>query len=234
MKLSELCPHSFKRLSPRTGQEHPGRSIIELCRSDDSGFCRETVALGRLTGAQMARAAGRYRLGSSRSGKAIFWMIDELGICRDGHVDGSGSGSQAWVSGMLRRREPGLLSFWHPDHCLFGLHLLDESPDASIAVVQDERSAVILSELYPGMLWMATAYPANLTERVLAPLAGHRVVLFPPADADGGTYLVWLETAGQARRRYGLYIDVSPFLEDHASPGQKDRGIDLAGYILET
>ena len=34
----------------------------------------------------MAHAAERYRLGKSKKGKPIFWMIDERGIVRDGRI----------------------------------------------------------------------------------------------------------------------------------------------------
>ena len=87
----------------------------------DSEWCRETITKGWLSEKQMHHAAERYRLGKSRSGKTIFWMIDDLGFVLDGHI------GEAWASSMLKAREPKLLSHWHPRHCLFGLHLLTEN-----------------------------------------------------------------------------------------------------------
>ena len=87
----------------------------------DSEWCQETVTKGWLSEEQMHHAAERYRLGKSRSGKTIFWMIDDLGFVLDGHI------GEAWASTMLKTREPKLLSHWHPRHCLFGLHLLTEN-----------------------------------------------------------------------------------------------------------
>ena len=105
----------LKRPSPRH------TNIIETCRSDDSDFCRAVVAKGLLTEEQMRRAAERYQLGRSRSGKTIYWLIDEQGIVRNGHIGGS------WVSVMLQRRFPELAQYIRPRHCLFGLHLLDHT-----------------------------------------------------------------------------------------------------------
>ena len=105
----------LKRPSPRH------TNIIETCRSDDSDFCREVVAKGLLSEEQMRRAAERYQLGRSRSGKTIYWLIDERGIVRNGHIGGS------WVSVMLQHRFPELAQYIRPRHCLFGLHLLDHT-----------------------------------------------------------------------------------------------------------
>ena len=212
--------------------------------STDSGFCQETVARGWLTAEQMARAAARYRLGKSRSGKCIFWMIDRQGIVRDGHIGNS------WASEMLKNREPELLKDWHTSHCLFGQNLLMEDgrskmedvkrtsairlQTSNIALVERERSAVILSELFPEQLWLASCYLLNLTVENLEPLQGHHVTLFPPTDPTMTTYVTWLEVADQAHRQLGLDISVSSILEDHATPTQKEARIDLVDMLFTT
>lgn len=58
----------------------------------DSDLCHEVVANGWLSEEQMRHAAERYRLGKSKSGKTIYWMIDEMNQARDGHL------GDAWVS----------------------------------------------------------------------------------------------------------------------------------------
>lgn len=205
--------------------------------STDSDFCQETVARGWLTAEQMAHAAARYRLGKSRSGKCIFWMIDQQGIVRDGHIGTS------WASEMLKSREPELLKDWHAKHCLFGLGTLTEDGRSKmedgrrtldIALVERERSAVILSELFPEQLWLATCYPLNLTVEKLDVLKGHHVTLFPPTDPTMSTYVTWLEVADQAHRQLVLDISVSSILEDHATPEQKARKIDLVEFLFES
>lgn len=242
MLLRDLFPHSFKSLRKQLNIPGPSkRGLVDQCRADDSEVCLETMAEPySLSEDQMRHAADRYRLGKSRSGKTIYWMIDELGLVHDGHIGSS------WVSQMLKSRCPKL--HWQVTHCLFGQHLLFETegtegteraaPNHAVAktvcVVESERSAVILSEIYPQSLWMAYGYPANFNERLLEPLQGHRVVLYPNADETGNNYLDFLVIADQARRRYHLDITVSCVLEDKASSSQKSHQIDLLNYWVES
>ena len=188
----------------------------------DSDCCCQIVARRLLTPAQMSHAARRYLLGCSRTGRTIFWMRDNNGTFRDGHVGTS------WVSLMLCAREPRLLRFWHARHCLFGLHLLADSP---IAIVDTEQAAVILSEVYPAMTWMAHA--SYLTLDLLEPLRRHQVVLFPRTDETLSNYLFHEKVAELARQTYRLDITVSTVLEDHATPQQKQRHADLVDFLFD-
>ena len=220
---------SFRELRQELGLPRPAKAVVQV--SADSDFCREVVARGWLTEEQMAHAAERYRLGRSKSGRCIFWMIDEMGRVYDGHIGNS------WVSAMLKAREPELLREWHTEHCLLGLHQLKNEKikelknKTSVAVVESERSAVILSEVFPEYVWMASVYPMNLNVGTLQALCGHRVVLFPPTDETGETFLAWVEIADQARRVLHLDVSVSTVLEERATEEQKRRKIDLVEYL---
>ena len=245
MKLKDILSPTLKNF------QQPISPMVVV--STDSDFCQETVARGWLTAEQMAHAAARYRLGKSRSGKCIFWMIDQQGIVRDGHIGTS------WASEMLKSREPELLKDWHAKHCMFGLHLTSDIrhdlrssllslgklrasfrllslkrslQTLDIALVERERSAVILSELFPEQLWLATCYSGNLTVENLEVLKGHHVTLFPPTDSTMSTYVTWLEVADQAHRQFALDISVSSILEDHATSEQKEACIDLVDMLF--
>ena len=211
---------SLKRPSPRP-------TLIEECRSDDSDLCHELTDRYGFTPEEMHRAAERYHLGRSKSGKTIYWMIDELGIVRDGHL------ANSWVSQMLKSRCPSFLQDWYPHHCLFGQHQLSiVNCQLSIGVVESERSAVILSEARPELLWLAYAYPLNLTVDLFEPLQGHTVTLFPRTDPNQDNYYAALEFADQVHRRYHLDFRVSTLLEDNATPAQKSAEIDLADFLF--
>lgn len=253
MTWKELFSNTFRALAERLGFPKDRKHLVELCRADDSDFCQEVVAQGLLTQAQMAHAAARFHLGKSKSGKCIFWMIDDRGRVRDGHLE------QSWVSQLLKAREARLLQRFHPRHCLFGLHQLPRAnngawrncdiakPKASnvtggpgpsvspspISIVESERSAIILSELFPENLWMATVYPANFTIEKLSPLRGHKIKLYPRTDPTMETYLSWCDLATQARHLYHLDITVSPLLEQNATPAQKQKEIDLVDFLFQ-
>ena len=215
----------------------PTMKMVEACRADDFDFFQPWLAAGHLTAEQMSRAVERYHLGKTRSGKPIFWMIDEMYEPLDAHI-----GSDAWISTMLKRRQP-LLRYWRPNHCLFGLHLLCEAQEArqntvcendrAICVVESEQSTVILSELFPQCIWMAYASMSFLRVEYFAPLKGHSVTIYPPTDPSFFTFPFFETFAVAVRRRYGLRIAVASILEDRATNEQKARGIDLLDFIRE-
>ena len=254
MKFEDLFSDSFQQLraSFHTAEELL-QPMVGKMLSTDSRFCKEAVAAGQISQEDMLRAAQRYLLGKSRSGEAVFWMIDQNQRVRDAIV------SDTWASLLLKDR--GLIDqHWCPQHCLFGLHLLCHTDLADhtdylsspvlgasqlsvrsersvchnkpVCVVESVRSCIILSERFPKSIWMATGYLANLNVWVFLPLKGHQVVCFPATDLTGDTYLLWLNVATEARK-YGLNITVSRFLEDHATSSQKSRNIDLVDYIYE-
>ena len=195
----------------------------------DSDLCHEVVANGWLSEEQMRHAAERYRLGKSKSGKTIYWMIDEMNQARDGHL------GDAWVSSLLKAREPKLLRSWHPRHCLFGLHLLTVCEYKPISVVESEASAVILSELFPESIWMAYAYPANMTVDLLEPLQGCSVSIYPQTDPHMEIYLSFLDFADTVRRVYpSIDISIENILEEHATEEQKQRNIDLVDFLFDS
>lgn len=234
----------------------PSIKMVEACRADDFDFFYPFIDAGRLTIEQMHRAAARYHLGKTRSALPMFWMIDDQLDPLDAHISTDG-----WISSMLKSREP-LLHHWRPMHCLFGLHLLSDgslrsksykidtkypmqqesiiegslrskSNNLPIAIVESEASAVVLSELFPEVLWMAYATVEHLDVELFAPLQGRTVTIYPCTDPSCSTYLFFLDLAEAIRGRYDLYITVATILEDHATPAQKERCIDLLEFLLE-
>ena len=231
--------------------------------SADSGFCRAVVANGYLTETQVQRAAQRYRLGCSRNGGVIFWQIDTTDNVFDGKImyyrtdcHRDHDRHPQWVSNLLKchylQDYKELITAIPSYHCLFGTHLLktpSNSPclggehksslcredlgGSPIAVVEAEKTAVIMSEHFPQYLWLAAGGLFELTADKLFPLRRHRIVLFPDTDPDLTAYTRWYEVAQEARRLYSLDISVSPLLEQRATPEQKQRKIDLVDYLFE-
>ena len=106
----------------------PSMPMVEACRADAFDFFLPWIDNGRLSVAQMQRACERYYLGKSKSGKAIFWMIDDMMEPLDAHI------GERWISEMLKKREP-MLEYWPVEHCLFGLHLLNPAERISPAEI---------------------------------------------------------------------------------------------------
>ena len=247
--MDEVLCNTFKAQRHELGHDRPRdtRPMWQRRLSTASEFCRALVACGYLSEEQMQRAAQRYRLGASRDGGVIFWQIDEFDQLRDGKImhycpdcHRDHDRKPSWVSYHLRRS--GLLpEDWKSEHCLFGLHQLSEelivkseefATARTIAVVEAEKTAVIMSEVKPEYIWLATGGKTELSVARLKPLAGHRVILFPDTDETGETYREWYEVAEAATDVFGRPFTVSSILEQQATKAQKAAKIDIVDLIF--
>ncbi len=140
MKFEELFSHSFQHLRASfLTTEQLLQPMVGKMLSTDSRFCQESVAAGLISQEGMRRAAQRYLLGRSRSNETVFWMIDDRQRVRDGMVGDS------WASVLLKER--GLIDRqWCPQHCLFGLHLLDHTESTKSAEIQRHTDLTDLTD----------------------------------------------------------------------------------------
>ena len=205
--------------------------------STDSTFCRSLVGCGYLSEEQMLRAAERYRLGRSRDGGAIFWQIDPEGRTRDGKImyyredcHRDKNRNPSWVSARLKAYY-GYDGDMPVDRCLFGLHLLGVE-GGNVVVVEAEKTAVIMSEVYPQYVWMAAGGLSMLTAEKLRPLSDRHVILFPDTDPDGKAFSHWQQVAKEASRHTLFPVYVSPLLERHATLEQKAAKIDIVDFLF--
>lgn len=145
---------------------------------------------------KVAASVQRYCIGGDSMCRTIFPNIDTEGRCvggavipylANGHRDKSKGASN--IHAELRRKDKTLPQ--QADQVLFGSHLLRLYPDASVGVVESQKSAVILSIIYPEIVWVATAGMTNFNERLLFPIYDRNVVAYP--DVNG--VKVWTERA---------------------------------------
>ena len=163
-----------------------------------------------------------------------------------------------WVHSLMKEKLP---QNYELQHCLFGLHLLTmEQPTAGnssksnsklnnsetnfgqfpceagkkIAIVESEKSAVIMSEVFKDFIWMSCGGLQMFKPELLAPLVNHKVVIFPDTDETGEAYKAWLTVLQQAQRQYTFRypLRISRLLEDKATQEQKQRKIDLVDFIF--
>ena len=230
--------------------------------SSKSSFCRAVVQTGLLTHRQMVHAALRYRLGRSKDDAVIYWQIDQLGQVHDGKLMWYGPDchrlkhrSASWVMFLLKQHFGIPQGAFQSTHVFFGTHLLMEEgrckkegvksvrsvtsvcPKKVVCVVEAEKSAVILSELYPQYIWLAAGGMNEVQVSKFLPLQHYRVILFPDTDPEGRAFRTWYDAAQQVMRSFFWPpqnpIRVSPLLELHASPEQKARKIDLVDFLFE-
>ena len=252
MKLKDVLSPSFKTIGRQFDlhvEVFEGRLSIwapmwKRALSAGSTFCEALVGNQILTHDQMLHAVRHYRLGTSKSRGVIFWQIDHQDRIHDGKImfyrtdcHRDKQHHPSWVSYHLQQR------YQWPDnppssHCFFGLHLLKaESRDKTIVIVEAEKTAVILSEIYPQYLWMASGGLGEVQAEKFRPLRGRRIVLFPDTDPEGTAYKRWSAAVQEVHRQLWWEdcapIYVSTLLEVNASEDQKQRKIDLADYWME-
>ena len=107
----------------------------------------------------------------------------------------------------------------------------------TVCVVEAEKTAFILSELYPQYVWLAAGGLGEVQVDKFRPLRGRRVILFPDTDPEGMAYRRWYETAQMVMQQPfwedSPPIRVSTVLEQHASAEQKARKIDLVDFLFD-
>lgn len=179
----------------------------------------------------------RYKLGVTRAGDVIFFQIDAKGRCRTGKImkynpdtghrikDPDTKGRISWVHALMKYAN-ALPQDWQLTQCLFGEHLLSLHPDATIALVESEKTAVIASAMMPEYLWLATGGKSQFNDR-LSILLGRDIIAFP--DVDG--YDTWVQKASNLPN---LNIKVSNILQLHATFEEQQQHIDIADWLIRT
>ena len=254
-KLRDILLPSFRDFHQKTAH----RPMIQVAY--DSDLCQEVMANGWLSEAQTRHAAERYRLGKSKSGKKIYCMMDEMMQVRDGHLGDTWVSQllkvrepelmqwfqvkhclfgQHLLLCPAERAERAEIIKSQTDATFITSQREDLSAFSAISagqnicVVESERSAVILSELFPESLWMAYVYPVNMTPHLFETLQGRSITIYPRTDPEMDIYVSFLEFAENVRRLYpSIRLTVDTLLEDNATADQKRRYIDLLDFIIE-
>jgi len=157
---------------------------------------------------------------------------------------GGGSFPVNWAHRMRLYGEPSDLVV---PQCLFGEHLapllspqggktamaeyspLGEIEGAGAAIVESEKTALIMSLVCPDKVWLATGGKANFKESMLWPLLGHEVAVYPDADALHD----WYARAVEMNRTLGTRLHIPTWyynLMDHDEA--RREGLDLADVVL--
>jgi len=153
-----------------------------------------------------------YMIGATRESDVIFWQIDDRYRVRTGHImqygpDGHRLRYQNWFHSVLIK-EGRLPCDFALYQCLFGQHQLRRYPSKKVAVVESEKTALVMAACYPDYLWLATCGSGGLSADKMACLKGREVTLFP----DSGCYAKWCE---RMKLLPGLDYRISQKLESY-------------------
>jgi DNA-directed RNA polymerase subunit RPC12/RpoP len=158
----------------------------------------------------------KYQVGTSNqfNNSTVFWQMDYTGNIRSGKIMDYDTST-----GKRRKNKDGkpLINWVHsvleiPNYnlkqCLFGLHLLNETTK-QVAIVESEKTALIMSIESPNYTWMSTGSLQGFKYEYLAPLKGTDIIAFP----DKGGYDKWKVTADGLNKK-GFNIEISKLLKN--------------------
>lgn len=176
----------------------------------------------------------KYYVGTSkwRGGSAVFWQIDTTNHVRAGKVmrydntmhrvkEGEND-HPTWVHTLLH------LDNFNQKQCLFGEHLLKDSPDDLVVIVESEKTAIILAieqeihPLYDHQLYLAAGNSGGLNVEKCQCLRCREVTLAP----DQGQFANWGRIGAQMT--YCDNVFITDVMEQLYSQGMCKEGADLA------
>jgi hypothetical protein len=200
-----------------------------------------------------------YRLGTVargyRAGAITFPFIDMNGNIRavqvkqfdkTNHTTGTDFLHSIIEKHLIRNNEP--LPQWLTAYnrnekkvsCLFGEHLLSKYPLNPVALVEAPKTAVY-GTLYFGfpenpenLIWLAVYNKSSFSFDKLKVLQGRDIFTFPDLSEDGNTFKEWETKAKEIEKRLsGTRFIFSDLLEKLASEADKNKGYDLADYLIQ-
>ncbi len=181
---------------------------------------------------EVQEAVRKYLIGTWNTwkGTTVFWQINQLEKVHHGKVmmysqttgkrakNKEGNGVFSTVRSLLK------LDDFVLNQCLFGLHLIDENTKV-VALVEAEKTAVIMSIFKPEYVWLSTGSKSGLKYEYLKPIKNYKIVAFP----DKSEFIDWNNKAIELNG-FGFKISVYDWLENTDYPS----GTDLADvYINE-
>lgn len=177
------------------------------------------------------KAIDMYKIGTSKlwNGATVFWQIDELGNARTGKImlydDHTGKRVKKpfdhinWVHSVIKIDDYNLGQVFFGTHCI-------NSSSGSVAIVESEKTAIIASICFPNYTWLAAGCKDGLKIDKFNPIKNRHIILYPDADA----YELW--TSFAEKYKGSLKIKVSSLIDHSLSITEKDKGDDIADFLL--
>ena len=211
---------------------------VEQHISADNSFCQGLMHLSDPVLVQ--HLTEEYRLGcldtGSYSDSVLFPSIDERGRVRNikvQHYTTDPTSSDFLKSDKRhcfwlgkRLAEQGLVTSdaQFDNDCLFGAHLLPRYPTVPVVLVESPKNALVGAVARPEFLWVATGNKGMLKRKVISPLHGRNVIVYPDRDAIAE----WEE-------KFRCMQDIASFVVSHlcerVAPADQAK-FDIADFII--
>ena len=173
----------------------------------------------------------KYMVGTSDKyeGSPIFWQIDEKNKVRSGKIMGYDMSTGKRIKANDSTPQ---ITYFHSatnlpnfnfTQCMFGAHLIKDN-EINYAVVESEKTALIMSLELPEYTWLSVNGKGGFKESMLKPLKDKKIVAYP----DKGCYKDWNEMTNKLNE-VGYNIHISSLVENL----DVENGADVADVFLE-
>ena len=203
------------------------QSLKKYCNNNFAKFLHKHFAKQ-----EVENCIAKFNIGTSKhwEGSTVFWQINKTQKVHTGKIilfdENTGKRVKIpfphinWVHKKINRDKYNL------KQCLFGLHQLKSSIAMplqyncnTIAIVESEKTAIIMSLFIPEYLWMATGSKQNLKLQLLEPIKKENIVVYP----DKGEFEDWNKKVIELQKQ-GFKIKCSSIVEN----SEFETGTDLA------
>ncbi len=128
-----------------------------------------------------------------------------------------------WVHTVLK------LDNYNLKQCLFGVHqLLTEPENKMVAIVESEKTAIIMTGIFTNYIWLACGSVGNLNPDKCKVLKERKIILYP----DLNCFDKWNEKSKELSK-IGFNVVTSDLLESKATETDKENGLDIADYFIK-
>lgn len=123
--------------------------------------------------------------------------------------------------------------------CFFGAHIVSKFKNNPIAIVEAPKTALICT-LYYGFpdnpfntIWFSATMLNGLSEDKFKAIQNRKVTLYPDLSKDKIAFNEWKNKAEFIQEIYpNIQINVSDYLEKVATTEQRNKGYDLADFLI--
>jgi hypothetical protein len=170
--------------------------------------------------------------GHKWGGCTVFWQIDFNGNVRGGKLMGYNRETGH------RIKEPNSLVTWAhselklPDYhlvqCFVGEYQLRQRPTATVALVESEKTALIMTHFMPDYVWLSTGGKDGCFNKdAVQVLRGRSIIMIP----DLGGWERW-QLKSQLLKPICKRVIMCDEIEKIATDKQREKGLDIADFFL--
>lgn len=187
-----------------------------LAKHSHSSFYRFLQSLGFPT-FDLKRVCEKYLLGCNRTGGVIFWQSDLKGTIRTGkimHYNPTTGKRLKHLPPQWVHKKMNLPADWQLRQCLFGLNQLRFCTTKPVALVESEKTAVIMSLFRPEYIWLASGGKYNLRAELIDEVPTDSIDIYPDKDALSD----WQDKLPQLQSKTSKHLSLINWLPNTNTP----------------